>query len=330
MSLQKTTEDKKLDVLHGAVQALSVSAPQNIDPVTLKSMEEVDAVAKTALDKTEYPLSYRKQMPNEISTEVVPTAAKVEAAVQNSPVLAQEEVQSVFDLSSNKSARAPQRATRTFQTEVEQMKAEDKRALLEVLQSAEGELLAKQKEIPNLTVDQMAEELAKSTEQKVMEAATRKFPNVAREILMLGLKVEDQKTKELEKYKEDGIVHQKKIQDFLQLGKYLDALTPNQPNYNLKEAVLDKLSEPDRTKIELCIKEAFATESFDITKEQLAGGKARVNDLMGERKTAMTNILTTDISRVIHFLQMLMQIVQSSLRLSEKLHSKIIDHTGGR
>jgi len=158
----------------------------------------------------------------------------------------------------------------------------------------------------------------------------RKFPNVAKEILMLGLEIEKRKTVELEQYKKESDTHRAQIRKYLDLSELLEALPTDQPTHNLQTAILDKLASPKKEEMEACIKEVFRHGSLDITKAQLTGGNARINEMMSEHKTAMTNLMTNNISLVVHVLQTLVQILQNTLRLDERLNEKIISHTGGR
>ena len=107
----------------------------------------------------------------------------------------------------------------------------------------------------------------------------------------------------------------------------------------MKETLLDPLSNPDAPKdpnaltkeeIEQCIREIFPAGSSVISKEQLSGGKVRVSDVMGEHKTRLTNLLTTEISIVIHNLQMLTQMMQETSKKQHQLVSSTVSHYGGR
>jgi hypothetical protein len=174
------------------------------------------------------------------------------------------------------------------------------------------------------------QELSDANKKLESAIATRRFPHVAKEILDLGLHAEKMKTEQLERYTKEGDAHKNEIRKLLELGKHLDKLPSQQPTHNLKEAILDKLSGSEREEMEQCIKEVFPEGSYDITKEQLAGAKVRSNEMMSEHKTAMTNLLTTKISVVIHFLQMLTQVMQNALRLDERLNGTIIRNSGVR
>ncbi|HEV7738501.1 MAG TPA: hypothetical protein VGO47_14165 [Chlamydiales bacterium] len=309
----------------------------------IPSIPEIDAKGRKAIGGIDYAIPGPPQkMSNDITSmpasDASPEALKVQHTATR--LISKHSVESPINLFSKRAARnAPVENASASKEQYGEQLLEETKELLDNRNIPENlpdfshldpkELVAKSIELEEQAEDALD---AASVANIVLEKAIakRKFPNVAKEILMLGLEIEKRKTAELEHYKKESDTHRAQIRKLLDLSELLEALPTDQPTHNLQTAILDKLASPKKEEMEACIKEVFHHGSFDITKAQLAGGNARINEMMSEHKTAMTNLMTNNISLVVHVLQTLVQILQNTLRLDERLNDKIISHTGGR
>jgi hypothetical protein len=336
MSVDKITEEEKSKKIAflGLVEKALLPPEQELTPNELQKIRSVDAAGQKAIQETEYPpFGKQEKMDNHISKEPTPEAPRTEGIAAKSSISSRSLSQSIFDLSSRK------KTSRPVSVANEQAGAELLQEAQDIVKAAD-EPVENLKDLGPLDTDQWDEYTADATEtlQELSDAnktlskaiATRRFPHVAKEILDLGLHTEKMKTEELERYKLEGDGHKNEIKKLLELGKHLDALPPGQPMHNLKEAILDKLTGSKREEMEQCLKEAFPGGLLDITKEQVAGAKVWANEMMSKHRADMTDLLTTKISVVIHFLQMLTQVMQNALRLDERLHGTIIRNSGTR
>ncbi len=334
-------EVEKRLILERGADALATIQTEEIP--SIPQIDAVDVKGRKTIGGIDYPIPGMPQkMLNDIASmsasDASPEALKVQRAATR--LVSKHSIESPINLLSKRAARnAP---VESVQASKEQYGAElleqatellDGRNLPENLPET-SHLDPKALLTQSIELEEKAEDAldAVSVANIVLEQAIkkRKFPNVAKEILMLGLEIEKKKTVELERYKKESDTHRAQIRKLLDLSELLEALPTDQPTHNLQTAILDKLASPKKEEMEACIKEVFRHGSFDITKAQLAGGNARINEMMSEHKTAMTNLMTNNISLVVHVLQTLVQILQNTLRLDERLNDKIISHTGGR
>jgi hypothetical protein len=335
MSVDKITEEeksKKAATFLGLVEKALLPPEQELAPDQIQSIRSVDAAGQKAIKETDHPsFGKEEKLDNNVSKEPTPEAPRTEGIAAKSSISSRSLSQSIFDLSSRKKTSRPamneQAGAQLLQEAQDIVKSADEpfevTSTLGPLDTAQwNEYTADAKE----TLQELSD--ANRTLEKAI--TTRRFPHVAKEILDLGLHTEKMKTEELERYKLEGDGHKNEIKKLLELGKYLDALPKDQPTHNLKEAILDKLTGSIREEMEQCLKEAFPGGLLDITKEQIAGAKVWANEMMSKHRADMTDLLTTKISVVIHFLQMLTQVMQNALRLDERLHGTIIRNSGTR
>lgn len=271
---------------------------------------------------------------------LLPELNKVVSAASNANLLGTQPQRSLFTLS----AEHPVQTAPIDSQAIDSLTEEAAEVLKKIQDRAQkGELSAEQMaDALNVSRDEMAEHALDEAAHKLAKkegGALHNYPNVAREMLQLGLKMETFKTTELENMKKRGDEYREKIQQLLKFSAMLDKLPSDKDSHNLKEALLDPLSNPtqppapgslSKEEVEQCIKETFHSDSYTISKEQLSGGKVRTNDIMGEYKTKLTNLLTTEISVVIHNLQLLAQMMQEIGKKQHQLVSSIVSHYGGR
>jgi len=319
------------DIKQANIAALwAQAALQNQAPVVseadIQKAKAINGVARTALAEMQTSPSYRKRKMPETAPDA-PRDPKVQKAVANTQVLAnlKPKPQSIFETETKTESSSPQKLTKTKATE-------------SVLQAARKNLQAAQDALNDRNnpilddEDALAENIHTSLPAIVDEAYQElrkkdpKFPNIAKEIVDLGLANEEKGIEQLERYKKQADDHQLAVKKFLQLSTKLDGLPHDAATHNLQEAILNKLTGAERKECEECIEKIFPKDSFDITKitkEQLSGAKVRISDTMSNHKTEMTNILSTKISLLSHRLQTMVQVMQNIIRSLEKLYGTI-------
>lgn len=304
-----------------AQAALQNQAP-DLSAADIQKAKAISGVARTALADLQASPSYRKRKMPEMAPDA-PLGPKVQKAVANTQVLAnlKPKPQSIFETETKTESGSSQKLTKAKATE-------------SILQAAIAKMDAAQDELADkdLTVDELRDNIHTSLPEIVDEAYQElrrkdpKFPNIAKEIVDLGLANEEKGIEQLERFKQQADEHQLAVKKFLQLSTKLDALPHDGAVHNLQEAILNKLSGAQRQECEECIEKIFPKDSFDITKitkEQLAGAKVRISDTMSNHKTEMTNILSTKISLLSHRLQTMVQVMQNIIRSLEKLYGTI-------
>ncbi len=330
-----TNEIEDLDDIERAnlaalwAQAALQNEVPDISEADLQKAKAISGVARTALAELQLSPSYRKRKMPETAPDA-PRDPKVQKAVANTQILAnlKPKPQSIFETETKTESSSPQKLAKTRATE-------------SVLQAAIAKMDDAQNQLsdPNngLTTDELRENIHTSLPEIVDEAYQElrrkdpKFPNIAKEIVDLGLANEEKGIEQLERYKQQADEHQLAVKKFLQLSTKLDALPHDAAVHNLQETILNKLTGAQRQECEECIEKIFPKDSFDITKitkEQLAGAKVRISDTMSNHKTEMTNILSTKISLLSHRLQTMVQVMQNIIRSLEKLYGTISRNSG--
>jgi hypothetical protein len=344
---------KKINFAELAAQALISAQTPEVSPELLQAIPGIDAAGRRAMSETDYPSSYHTKMPNSASEENTPESPRTQRAAAKTPIISKHSTsaKNIYDLSSDKIGTSPrkpvdrlaafaykpqaldvlEKATEMMESQLSQIRAKSLDENEENPLSAD-EIAEAAEDIGEASLTPMEEIIEKTVvdANKLLRKKTNNFPNVAKEILSLGLKMESFKTEQLELYKKESDEHRAKIQQLLTLSGHLDTLPTDKATHNLKEAILDKLTEPEKGEMEKCMKEVFPGGSLDISKEVLAGVKVSINDRMALHKTDMTNILTTKMTVIIHNLQMMTQIMQNALRLDERLHGTILRNSTGR
>lgn len=340
---QQEVSAEQIDQINriGAVSTKSISETAHSSSNDGKKISAKDDLALLQTSKTSrQPPKATLVSQNE---HLFPELAKVMNAATSTPILpgaSSERTRELHTVFSNRPAPTPpldpQAANRVMNEAVKYLQRVEDRALrgnLSVDQMADA---------INVPIDEIAEYALSEAADKLSKkegGALYNYPNVAREMLNLGLKMESFKTEELERHKKRGDEYREKIQSLLKFSALLDKLPSDKDSHDLKELFFNQAPDPekplpersmDNEEIEQCIKEVFPGGSYIISKEQLSGGKVRTNDIMGEYKTKMTNLLTTEISIVIHNLQMMTQMMQEIAKKHHQLVSSVVSHYGGR
>ena len=318
----KTVDDedkmRKASLLLMAAKTLENTQIQDLTPEQLQTIREIHAASQKAIHETEHPSFRGVGIPNNVSCEQVLSDSKVqEIAAQRSITSKIED--SIFQ-PVKKKGHGTSEAFNTLLKKAKRVVSSEQRvssvgASLENLEHALNDLSSKNQELAQLT-------------QKINPS--HKNYHVAKEILELGLKLEEGKTKELFGYKKQIDEYKQKTEQLLTLSKYLDALPADAETHDLKTAILDKLEGSEKEEMKKCIQEVFVTESSDsfnfaiVTKEQVAKAKMTNTDKMSLYRTHMTNIMTIDVADATHRIHQFLLVMQNTIRLFERLIGAIV------
>jgi len=165
-------------------------------------------------------------------------------------------------------------------------------------------------------VEEAIEELSDEEVEEIFPDATP-FPNLAREIMNLGIGMEGFQTSKLAAYKKQGDKYKEKINLLLSLSSHLPKLSAEDaPPEGLKQETMDKILE---------IHEQLKAEGIDIfpdlvpgaeiSKEQLLAANSLINHHIDVCRTSLQELFTTKISVVIQFLSMMNEVMK---KIAEK------------
>ena len=162
--------------------------------------------------------------------------------------------------------------------------------------------------LKRMNVAESEEEMAEVADMSVEEAAVKAtpFPNLAREIMTLGIGMEGFQTGRLAGYKKQGDECKGKIDLLLSLTSHLPKLSAEDTPYELKQETQAKILE---------IHEQLKEKGIDIfpdmeigaqlSKEQLAAANSLVNHHIEMQRTALQELFHTKINLAIQFLSMI-------------------------
>lgn len=326
MSINKIEEEDKSRrvILEQAAKMLATLEPQELTVHELQSIKTIANTAKKAIAAIECPSGNCEL---KASLDLTPDSQKVQDAAAATSIISKKR-RSFFELTGSKLSKPspksldPEKAIKTVNKAIKIV--EDQQAKI-ATEDLDLEDLYEAVQTPSGLIMQEALETA---------APKRQFINLAKELLTFGLNTEEAKTNLLEKYEAEAQEHMAKCRSLLSFRtKVLDALPENATVHDVEKAIENAFTGAEKEEVHKCLQEIFPNESYDITKitkEQLAGAKVRIQDLMSEHKTAMTNLLTTKTSVVINNLQTLLQFLQTIFRLDDRLKDKIIEKSVNR
>lgn len=162
---------------------------------------------------------------------------------------------------------------------------------------------------------------------EVGHKAAAPFPNLAREIMQLGVAMEKFHTEEkLGLYKKQGDECKAKIDLLLKLSAQLPKMNPEDGSYEVKEEVNLEISR---------ISEELRAQGIDIfpgmgvngaiTKQQLASASSLINHHIDANRTTLQELFTTKISISIQFLQMMNEVMKRVAELDDRQKRKALE-----
>ncbi len=174
-------------------------------------------------------------------------------------------------------------------------------------------------------LDRADDQLNQSYSTAVKTAAP--FPNLAREIMNLGLAMEKFHTEQkLGKYKEEGDACKAKIDTLLKLSAELPKMNSDDGSYELKEETKEKIhaiaSELKAQGIDIFPGMEVGGE---ITKEQLASANSLINHHIDVNRTNLQELFTTKISVSIQFLSMMTEVMKKVADYDDRQKRKALE-----
>lgn len=169
--------------------------------------------------------------------------------------------------------------------------------------------------------EEMAE-LADMPVEELVQLATP-FPNLAREIMRLGLGMETFQTAKLAAYKKQGDEFKEKINLLLSLSSHLPKLsaedTPSELKLETKEAIMKIHEELKAKGIDIF---PGMTIGDEFSKEQLAAANSLVNHHIDVSRSSLQELFTTKISLAIQFLSMMGEVMKKVSEKDDQLKRK--------
>jgi hypothetical protein len=167
-----------------------------------------------------------------------------------------------------------------------------------------------------------------STKEIVVQAAPiSEFPNLAREIMDLGLKMEAFQTQnKLNKYKKEVDECKQKIDQLLKMSALLPKMNSDDSPYELKQETQTELLRIAEELKALGI-DIFpgVTVGGELTKEQLAAANSLINHHIDMNRTTIQEIFTTKISVSLQFLQMMTEVMKKVADLHRRQIEKALE-----
>ncbi len=153
------------------------------------------------------------------------------------------------------------------------------------------------------------------------------FPHLAREIMNLGLKMEEFHTQNrLNVYKKEGDEYKEKIDTLLKLAAELPKMNSDDGSYDLSEEAQAKI---------LSIAAELKEKGIDIfpdveingqiSKAQLAAANSLVNHHIDVSRTSLQELFTTKISVSIQFLQMMTEVMKKVADYNDRQVRKALE-----
>jgi hypothetical protein len=175
-----------------------------------------------------------------------------------------------------------------------------------------------------------ADELSDSTAiEQVIEnvisppPGSSSFPNLAREIMKVGMGMEGFHTKRLAEYKKEGDKFKDKIDLLVKLSSHLPKLTSDDTSFELKEEArveISKIHEQLKARgIDLF---PGMTIEKELSKEQLAAANSLINHHIDVSRTSLQELFTTKISIAIQFLSMIGEVMKKISDKDDQLKRK--------
>lgn len=211
----------------------------------------------------------------------------------------------------------------------------DAKAIDEVIDAAKDNLekirqqtldkakVAKEPEEITASVEEIIDVLNQSQEELVEEALKgTPFPNLALEILMLGLKMESFQTGKISEYKQEGDGYRKKISQLLDLSSQLPKVTSDNSSYNLEETKKEILESHEKLKAMGIDIFPGLTIDQELSKEQLAAANSLINHHIDVSRTSLQELFSTKISLAIQFLSMMGEVMKKVCEKDNHLKEK--------
>ncbi len=149
------------------------------------------------------------------------------------------------------------------------------------------------------------------------------FPNLAREIMALGIGMEGFQTKKLMGHKKQGDEHKESINHLLKLSSHLPKLTSDDVSYELKQEAKIAIIEVHEVLKEKGI-DIFPgmTIENDLSKEQLSAAHSLINHHIDVNRNSLQELFTTKISVAIQFLSMIGEVMKKVSEKDDQLKRK--------
>ncbi len=150
------------------------------------------------------------------------------------------------------------------------------------------------------------------------------FPNLAHEIVELGLEMENYQTEhKLNEYQKQAHEHKATIDLLLKLSARLQKLPSDVASHKLSDDVqslLEKLKAKDL--------DIFPESNGKITKEQLASSKSLIGSHIDQQRLKLQDIFTTKISMTVQFMNTMVDVMKNVIRGHDRLLSTISRNSG--
>jgi len=180
------------------------------------------------------------------------------------------------------------------------------------------------------SVDEMVEAMDLTTEEVIENVATRPFPNLAREIMTLGLGLESFQTENrLKRYKLEADQCKVNIDTLLKLSAQLPKMNSDDLSYELKNEAKEEIH-----KLVVQLREK-GIDIFpgleigkDLGKDQLASANSLINHHIDLNKTKLQELFTTKIAVAIQFMTMIGEVMKKVSEKDDQLKRKTLEQRG--
>ncbi|HEX2582750.1 MAG TPA: hypothetical protein VHL30_01390 [Chlamydiales bacterium] len=175
------------------------------------------------------------------------------------------------------------------------------------------------------SAEEMAQVADRSEKELIEEAlnSNKSFPNLAREIMNLGIGMEKFQTGNLMGYKKQGDAYKTNIDSLIKLSSHLPKLSSEETSYELqqetKEAILKIHEELKGKGIDIF---PGMTIENEFSKEQLAAANSLINHHIDASRTSLQELFTTKISTAIQFLSMIGEVMKKVSEKDDQLKRK--------
>jgi hypothetical protein len=174
-----------------------------------------------------------------------------------------------------------------------------------------GERGLEAEDVPDLSLEEVVQSACQTTGA---------FPNLAYEIIRLGLEMENFQTENrLNRYQEQGHEYKGTIGTLLDLTAQLQKLPSDADSHELSDKVKQMLSDLKDKRIDL-----LPDHEGQISREQLVSVKSLINSHVDALRSKLTDLFTTKISIVVQFLNTMTETMKNIVRLDDRVKSTAI------
>jgi len=324
-SEEERIEDIHLGLIEQAIRAAQPTVLLNDLPREESSRIERSKIAGATLEEIPYPRRHDRLNPAKV-TDAPEIQSRVVEAARTVGMISPKRSNSIFDLASAPSRRVVDAAD-NFENQMRiLMSGESLDVVDDTIEHLDLARTNLEEELPLPHSDQ---EMVDVLNEEIIERslASAPFPNLALEIMQLGLAMETFQTEnKLARYKIEGDACKANIDTLLKLSAQLPKMNSDDGSYEVKEEAkleIQRIAEELREKgIDIFPGMEIGGE---LTKEQLASANSLINHHIDVNRTNLQEIFTTKISVSIQFLQMMTEVMKKCAEYDDRAKRKMLE-----